>query len=237
MSIIWTPNILKWYISLSISSWSPYEWDTQPGQLISRIVALYIINFCQINSGITIWVLTSSKLSDSPQRADTVAIPLLLPRQLIFALFSSLIEFVSFSTNTHTHKKNYGCFIFKATWEAVSFSFSMLISGLRQCVSCNVPDQIQDHSDHGTSKGPLYPIWTSIHRVAAVPLMRLGQRLLNLVRYFKKRTLKALHTNSLGNEIYHSWHSVHIDPTFPSFKPLRIWIMQYTIKRLSWFVF
>ena len=43
---------------------------------------------------------------------------LFLPRLLIFALFSSLI---SFPTHTHTHK--YGRFIFKTTWEAVSFSF------------------------------------------------------------------------------------------------------------------
>ena len=163
----------------------------------------------------------------------------LLPRLLIFALFSSLI---SFSTHTHT-QKNYGRFIFKTTWEAVSFSllcwFQDWDSAFLACSWSEI--KIQDHSDHGTSKGPLYPIWTSIHRVAAVPLVRLGHHdprdCKILVHYFKERTLKALHTNSLRKEICHSWHSVHIDPTFPSLKPLRIWIMQYTIKRLSWFVF
>lgn len=84
---------------------------------------------------------------------------LLLPRLLIFALFSSLI---SFSTHKHTkttavqRKVNYmgSCFVL----------FFMLISGLRQCISLNVPDQklrsriTLESSDHGTSKGPLYPI-------------------------------------------------------------------------------
>ena len=117
--IIWTFNILKWYTSLSISSWSPYEWGTQPSQLISLILALYIINSCQINSGITIWVfITSSKPSDSPQRADAVAIP---PAFASPAYFFFVFQF-NFVLDTHT-QKNYGRFIFKTTWEAVSFSY------------------------------------------------------------------------------------------------------------------
>ena len=166
---------------------------------------------------------------------------LLLPRLLIFALFSSLISF-STHTHTHTHKTTTVSFLrlhgklFRSLFYA---DFRIETVHFWECSWSEI--KIQDHSDHGTSKGPLYSIWTSIHRVAAVPLVRLGHHdprdCKILVRYFKERTLKALHTNSLRKEICHSWHSVHIDPTFPSLKPLRIWIMQYTIKRLSWFVF
>lgn len=135
-----------------LSKKSVYNPNTQHSQMIYKFINFQLESLRMRHpaksisiSGFSLYIINSSQINSHLTALRELVQSLFLcflPRLLIFALFSSLNEFVSFST--HTQKKAYHSFqrfIFETAWEAVSFSLFMLISGLRQCVPWSVQDR------------------------------------------------------------------------------------------------